>query len=788
MEHQAFFSETNLEVLCKVAASTFPANRPFDAASSTDRQRLYEVMHSVFTGTDDEAAPLSALNKQVLRRMLVGVTADADRATAPPVGVVPPSLQTASPPTSPVVVRRGSTSAVGIRDLDTHTRPVPTTFQARPQQTSIAAFDGGEGESNGRGHDFQSQLQAYESTRAADTPADRVDPVDFALDAETDTLDGDEATRRMEALMAAREAVGKDVEGAGAGTVEDADPGERQTGLAAAMERFDAQAIKVDDEIEAEQARQNTQRQTDERAFRATQVYKNDVDEEAVNAPAAEAETTAEVEGEADTEVLPAEDLVTSGAYWLDETVRLNLDTNGRPKLDQCAFQDALQLTREERALNETLRVQAPTLHEHLLLAPPKEYVTTTHFLEVSSSDRVRTLNITETPYDFTVYFGTTMPAWRTYPVWLNNPIEYDTEEPETAEIRRSLGLRGLPLDGGYTQNIVKTTDPDFVEVQIPSHNQTNVDTVFKNVVSIKVHCVQIYFSYDEITKRSTCAKFPYLLLEIKDFANVYKSTNNAIRKSFCKLYYDASNCPLTVESKHHEYIPKYSDGITFVTPLASIDRLQFRLLDPTGALVSTAQDTYFVKDISIASPLITVTLYHHIPENTVVEGDHVRFKDFEWYAKSEWNTWVLTNDRVLAQIERYDNVQTEYTNALKTATTNEDRRKLRAQFEKDQVEFDYPTLGYPTNADLASIKACLERPEGHRIEEHKVHPELNTVTIQIPFTFDPETGDSTQVLPAVPVQYTLMNGVMLHESHSTNISLTVVERDVAPTIETMNS
>ena len=789
-QHQAFFSETNLEVLCKVAASTFPSDRPFDAGSSADRQRLYEAMHTVFTSTDDAAAPLSALNKQVLRTMLVRVSADAERTTA----VTPAAVSAASPPASPVVVRRGSTRAAGIRDLETHSRPVPTTFQARPQQTSMAAFDGTDADGgigaggSGGAHDFQAQLQAYESTRAADTPADRVDPVDFALDAETDALDGDEATRRMEALMAARETVGVEGDGGGgdgatAGAeATGATDADRQTGLAAAMERFDAQAVQVDAEVEAEQARQDTQRQTDERAFRATQVYRDSRTEGGAGA----AEAEAEAEGDEPTaELIPAEDLATSGAYWLDETVRLNLDVNGRPKVDQCAFQDALQLTREERALNEKLRVQAPTLHEHLLLPPPKEYVTHTHFLEVSSSDRVRTLNVTETPYDFTVYFGTTMPAWRTYPVWLNNPIDYDTEEPETADIRRSLGLRGLPA-AAYNATLGDVSE--YIDIPLPSQSQNNVDTVFRNVVAFKVHCVQLYFSTDSDGK-STCYQYPYLLLEIRDFCNVYKSTNNAVRKSFCKLYYDASNCATLVDSKHHEYIPKYSDGMTFATPRASIDRLQFRLLDPTGALVSTAHDAYFVTELSIdiVGALITVTLHHHIPDKTVATNDIVRFKDLEWYSKADWDTW-LASDRVQAQIDQYDDVQSKYTAALKTAATDDDRRKLRAQFEKEQVDFDYPTLGYPVNKDLVKLQACLERPEGHRIVENPL-PSTNTVTLSIPTQFDPETGLKEDLLTTtIPGGYQLLNGVMLHESRSTNISLTVVERDVAPTLEAVNT
>ena len=792
-QHQAFFSETNLEVLCKVAASTFPSDRPFDAGSSADRQRLYEAMHTVFTSADDAAAPLSALNKQVLRTMLVRVAADAERTTA----VSPAAVAAASPPASPVVVRRGSTRAAGIRDLETHSRPVPTTFQARPQQTSMEAFDGTDADGgigaggSGGARDFQAQLQAYESTRAADTPADRVDPVDFALDAETDALDGDEATRRMEALMAARETVGVEGEGGDGATAgaeaTGATDADRQTGLAAAMERFDAQAVQVDAEVEAEQARQDTQRQTGERSFRATQVYRDSRTEGGAGAADAEAEAEAEG-GETTAELVPAEDLATSGAHWLDETVRLNLDVNGRLKVDQCAFQDALQLTREERALNEKLRVQAPTLHENLLLPPPKEYVTHTHFLEVCSSDRVRTLNVTETPYDFTVYFGTTMPAWRTYPVWLNNPIDYDTEEPETADIRRSLGLRGLPA-AAYNATLGDVSE--YIDIPIPSQSQNNVDTVFRNVVELHVQCVQLYFANAE-SGGSGCPEYPYLLLEVREYQNVYRSTNNSVRKSFCKLFYDASNCNTIAGSKHHEYIPKYSHGMKWVTPQASIDRLQFRVLTPHGRLLSTNSDTYLLKDIEVTNggTELTLTLDQFVLTDTLAIKDRIRLKDLEWYKSSEWNTWY-NSAAVQDAVARYTEVEAAYKTALKQATTVQSRQALREQFERDQVDFDYPTLGSPANSDLVALKTFLERPEGHAIKTAIPGgtTNVNQVTIEIDCTLDPVSGTCTVLPLKTPSNdgYSLMNGVLLHESYSTNISLTVVERDVAPTLETVN-
>ena len=100
-------------------------------------------------------------------------------------------------------------------------------------------------------------------------------------------------------------------------------------------------------------------------------------------------------------------------------------------------------------------------------------------------------------------------------------------------------------------------------------------------------------------------------------------------------------------------------------------------------------------------------------------------------------------------------------------------------------MDFDYPTLGYPVNQNLVKLKACLERPEGHRIV---ANPSTNTMTLSIPTRFDPETGTKEDLLTSTPVGYQLLNGVMLHESRSTNISLTVVERDVAQTLEAVNT
>lgn len=764
MERQAFFSETNLEVLCKVSSAS-PTGAPFDIQSTEGRQHLYEVMLQVHE-ENDASIPISDLNKQVL----LALFADSSNRSESASGTQSIIKETTM----------GRSSGSNIRDLETHSRPVPTVFQERPQQTSLAPVHE---DTMDKAASFQSKLQAYESTRAADTPSDRVTDIDFSSNMEEDSLDSGEAERRMQALKDARER--NDSELATAGM----DVQNRQGGIAAALEQFDDKTQEVEEEVQAEQERLSAQREADALMFKDAQTFTKAIETEPDEVlPSTEVLEEEEENGVVVAEgPIEAEELSTSGAYWLDESVRLNLDTNGRPKLDQCAFQDALQLTREKRALDEQLKVDDSTLHERLLLAPPKEYGTQVHFLEISSLDRVRTTNIKETPYDFTVYFGTTMPSWRTYPIWLNTPIDYDVEDPDTAEVRRSLGLQGFPA-GSYEPTLDDIID--YIDVPIPSQNQNNIDTVLKNVIELNVQCVQIYFANDVETGTSGCPQFPYLMLEIQEFQNVVKSTNSAVRKSFCKLYYDKSNCNNIIQSKHHEFIPRYNQGMTWTTPIASIDRLRFRLLTPYGRVLSKQSDTHLIRSLEIneVDATLTITLHKYVQLNVFNTEDLIRFQDLEWYKQSDWIAWdqTITDTKL-----KYDTIEQAYKEDLKQAQSDEEKRVLKQRFAQQQVKFDYPTLGYPVNSDLVDLKAFIERPEGHYIKalSSTNGPNVvNQIVLPIDCTLDEDTGDCPTLPLTEPTGYSLMNGVLLHDSFSTNISLSVVERNAAPTIPSVNA
>lgn len=784
MEAQrTFFAESNLTLLCNVAASTFPAHT-FNAEATVDRQRLYESMRATHTDYADE--PLASLNKHVLRHLFVAVT------TPRVAGGVPVTAEASARPNRPEALSAGT----GIRDLDTHRRSVPTTFQARPEQTSLTPYDVSSvvdhsNRQDDRGTVFNDALQAYETTRAHDTPADRVDPVDFHLEAESEGLAGDEAVRRMEALMAAREVAPEDEAGGDAGGDghADRDSADRQRSVADALVAFQAQADVVEERVDAEQARQSTEATHATQVFRERQVLGEEDDgvkpvgavpRHTPLAPVAE-EEEGDVTGGLGASISEV------GAYWLDESVRTNLDKSGRPRLDPCAFEHALGMTREEQALDERLQVSAETLHEHRLVPPPVEYTHETHFLEVCSGDRVRTVGITETPYDFTVHFSSNRTMWRTYVTHEDDPIEIDTDHTDTIELRRSLGLRGPPR--GDAPPSLGQPDGTFT-VQLQEVGGANVDTVFRNVVALKVNTLQLYFPGTE------CTEYPYVLLELEDFHDMYRSTNNAVRKSFCKLYYDASNCPSLRKSKHHTYIPKHGEVQRFATPIASLDRLHVRVLTPYGELLSTAQDTYSLKtgdgsyDQFTSTPTpgaLKVYLQHYIAIESIDAYDRVRFAQLEWYDQPGWQTWLTSQGTEL--LDTFDGAETKYLTDLEEAKTTDEKQRVRDAYTRTQRDFGFPTCP----AEYVPLRDFLERPEGHEVMQFGETPTMpctQYVTIKLPLCIDPDNGCTTSVVDLVPTAdkpLPLLNGIMLHESRATNLSMTVVERTVDRVVNTSN-
>jgi hypothetical protein len=125
---------------------------------------------------------------------------------------------------------------------------------------------------------------------------------------------------------------------------------------------------------------------------------------------------------------------------------------------------------------------------------------------------------------------------------------------------------------------------------------------------------------------------YPYLILRIDEFNDVYDGTNDNVRKSFCKLVYHKSykapNGRGYVILKPLQNEKKYF----YPSPLSTLSRMSISLLKPNGYLLNDSTDSYkiFKVDYDRFNPH-----YYHIvtdvffDKNEFYVGDVVLIKGF---------------------------------------------------------------------------------------------------------------------------------------------------------------
>ena len=131
---------------------------------------------------------------------------------------------------------------------------------------------------------------------------------------------------------------------------------------------------------------------------------------------------------------------------------------------------------------------------------------------------------------------------------------------------------------------------------------------------------------------------FPYLILSVDGFQNVYKSTNAASSKAFAHFvfhsYYSSPN--------GRDYIrmePMQCERLSFdFIPLAQLSQLSVCILQPSGAMLNMSRDDLRVRRIKYADATATfnqdsrrllVELSQHFDKNEFYKTDTVRFTGF---------------------------------------------------------------------------------------------------------------------------------------------------------------
>jgi hypothetical protein len=126
---------------------------------------------------------------------------------------------------------------------------------------------------------------------------------------------------------------------------------------------------------------------------------------------------------------------------------------------------------------------------------------------------------------------------------------------------------------------------------------------------------------------------YPYLILQINEFGDVYDGTNDAVRKGFAKLIYEQSyKAP-----NGRGYIilkPMQKEKKTFYpAPLSSFSRLSLSILRPNGTLLNQSADNYKILKVEYEQfnvHYLKIVTNIYFDKNEFFVGDEVIFRGHE--------------------------------------------------------------------------------------------------------------------------------------------------------------
>lgn len=159
-----------------------------------------------------------------------------------------------------------------------------------------------------------------------------------------------------------------------------------------------------------------------------------------------------------------------------------------------------------------------------------------------------------------------------------------------------------------------------------------NIESLAVTKVIIPDEIVQINDPIKSSFNHEFTFAYPYLILSIDEFNDVYDGTNDIVRRAFCTLSfekaYKAQNGRGYVVLKPMQKEFKYF----YPAPLSSLNKLSISILKPNGSLFNTSSDSYTPLTIiydSIKPNFIKITLDSYFDKNEFYIGDFILIQNY---------------------------------------------------------------------------------------------------------------------------------------------------------------
>ena len=206
---------------------------------------------------------------------------------------------------------------------------------------------------------------------------------------------------------------------------------------------------------------------------------------------------------------------------------------------------------------------------------------------------------------------------------------------PKTTKLHTYLSLNSFDRNWGI--------EPLRFRYTISSLGKNNdLQNRYRNITELSVGRVVIP---EEIIEKTTVTNqslkpffnhdfnfaYPYLILQIDEFSDVYDGTNDAVRKGFTKLIYEQSYKapngrgfiilkPIQKEKK-----------VFYPAPLSSFSRLSLSLLRPNGVLLNESADNYKILKIEYEQfniHYLKIVTNIYFDKNEFFIGDEIIIKE----------------------------------------------------------------------------------------------------------------------------------------------------------------
>lgn len=231
-------------------------------------------------------------------------------------------------------------------------------------------------------------------------------------------------------------------------------------------------------------------------------------------------------------------------------------------------------------------------------------------------------------------------------PYYENNPTIPFTKSDQSDGIKNVYGW--VDKNGNtypsYNSLIPKGEELGFEEIEVMVDQDASIFGTFKEIYSIKITNVAIpsEMSHQLVntvnihsgdTYSNFNFNFPYILLNIDEFQDVYDGTDGNIRKCFCQLqYYKFIKTP---NGRGFIIFKPVQDEskIFYPSPLGVLSSLNISLTKPNGELLNKSVDGIGIFNISqYQNYYLKITTKTYFLKDAFCNGDYIRIKNFMIY------------------------------------------------------------------------------------------------------------------------------------------------------------